>query len=165
MYFSASSDRGAHWTSPALANRAGTGEESSYPSAAALDASHAALIWLDGSFWKQERRVTLMSRTVQSDGSATEATIIDRDTCTCCPTSLAQTNVGLLAAYRGHTPQNIRDISLLQNVQGRWSQPRTAHADNWHFQGCPVNGPHLDADQERTVMNRSRKHIEQERPC
>ena len=144
VYFSVSTDGGAHWGAPQVANRPGKGGESSYPSAAAADDSHAALIWLDGTNWKQ-KRMTLMSRTVQSDGSAVQAVVLDADTCTCCPTSLAQTGAGLLAAYRGHTPENIRDIEVAQNMEGRWSQPRRPHADRWHFAGCPVNGPHLDA--------------------
>jgi hypothetical protein len=152
VYFSVSTDRGAHWTSPTLASHPGTGEESSYPSAAPVDEKHAALIWLDGANWTKQKRVALMSRTVHSDGSATEATVIDPDTCTCCPTSLVRAGSGLVAAYRGHTPENVRDISLLRNVDGRWSQPHVAHADNWHFAGCPVNGPHLDADRKRTVI-------------
>jgi hypothetical protein len=145
VYFSVSTDRGLHWTTPTLANLPGTGEESSYPSAAPMDATHAELIWLDGTNEKKQQRVTLMSKVVRSNGSATEAAVIDADTCTCCPTSLVQMSSGLVAAYRGHTPENIRDISLLQNVQGRWSQPHIPHADNWHIAGCPVNGPQLDA--------------------
>ena len=152
VYFSVSTDRGLHWTSPTPANRPGTGEENSYPSAAPLDENRAALIWLDGANWTKQKRVALMSRTVRSDGSTTEATVIDPDTCTCCPTSLVHTSSGLVAAYRGHTPENIRDISLLRNNEGRWSQPHVVHADNWHFAGCPVNGPHLDGDQKRTVI-------------
>ena len=150
--FSVSTDRGLHWTAPTLANRPGTGEESSYPSAAPVDEKRAALIWLDGANWTKQKRVTLMSRTVQSDGSATEATVIDPDTCTCCPTSLVRTGSGLIAAYRGHNPENIRDISLLRNMDGRWSQPGVVHPDHWHFAGCPVNGPHLDATQKRAVI-------------
>lgn len=152
VYFAVSTDRGAHWTAPTLASNAGTGEESSYPSAAPVDATHAELIWLDGANWREQKRVSLMSRLVQADGTATDPTVVDPDTCTCCPTSMVQAGSGLLAAYRGHTPENIRDISLLRNVEGRWSQPRIVHADHWHFAGCPVNGPHLDADQKRTVM-------------
>jgi hypothetical protein len=152
VYFAVSTDRGVHWTAPTLANRAGTGEESSYPSAARVDATHAALIWLDGTNWKKEKRVALMSSVVQSDGSATQSTVIDPDTCTCCPTSVVQTGSGLVAAYRGHTTENIRDISLLRNVQGRWSLPRIAHADNWHIAGCPVNGPQLDVDGAATAL-------------
>lgn len=152
VYFSVSTDGGGHWTAPNLANRAGTGEESSYPSAAPVDDTHAVLIWLDGGNWKKQRRMTLVSRAVQSDGSAAAATVIDPDTCTCFPTSLVQAGYGLLAAYRGHTPENIHDISLLRNVQGHWSQPRIAHADNWHFAGCPVSGPNLDADGSRIAL-------------
>jgi hypothetical protein len=152
VYFSVSTDRGVHWTSPTIANSPGTGEESSYPSAAALDDKRAALIWLDGANWTKQKHVALMSRTVQSDGSATEATVIDPDTCTCCPTSLVRAGSGLVAAYRGHTSENIRDISLLRNVDGRWSQPSVVHADHWHFAGCPVNGPQLDATQKRAVI-------------
>jgi hypothetical protein len=144
VYFAVSTDRGQHWSAPNLANRAGTGEENSYPSAAPVDETHAALVWLDGT---NHKHVTLTSRLVESNGSANQAAVIDSDTCSCCPTSLVQSSSGsLLAAYRGHTPGNIRDISLLQNVQGQWSQPYIPHADNWHIAGCPVNGPQLDAD-------------------
>ncbi len=153
VYFALSTDGGNHWTSPVLVNQSGTGEENSYPSAAVVDNTHAALIWLDAANWKKQKRVALMSRTVGSDGTMTEATVLDEDTCTCCPTSLVHSGSSLIAAYRGHTPGNIRDISLLRNNQGRWSQPHVAHADNWHFAGCPVNGPHLDADQKRTVIS------------
>ena len=152
VYFSVSTDEGEHWTNPTLANTPGTGEESDYPSAAPIDNDRAAMIWLDGTHWKSQERVSLMTRTVRSDGSATDAIVIDGDTCTCCPTSLVRAGSGLVAAYRGHTPENVRDISLLRSVDGRWSQPHVAHADNWHFAGCPVNGPHLDADQKRTVI-------------
>ena len=146
VYFSVSTDRGLRWSSPTLASTSGTGEESSYPSAARTDATHAALIWLDGGNWAKQKRVSLMSRSVGSDGSATTATVIDPDTCTCCPTSLVPTDTGLVAAYRGHTAENVRDISLLQNAQDRWSEPYIPHADHWHFAGCPVNGPHLDVN-------------------
>ena len=152
IYFSISTDAGLHWTAPTLLNSPGTGQENSYPSAAPVDTTCAVLIWLDGRNWAQEKRVALMSRMVQADGSASETTVIDPDTCTCCPTSLVRAGSGLLAAYRGHTPENIRDISLLRNVNGRWSQPKVVHADHWHFAGCPVNGPHLDATQKRAVI-------------
>jgi hypothetical protein len=56
------------------------------------------------------------------------------------------TDTGLVAAYRGHTAENVRDIALLQNVQDRWSEPYIPHADHWHFAGCPVNGPYLDVN-------------------
>ena len=91
----------------------------------------------------------LLSRTVNSDGSATKATVMDSDTCTCCPTSVVQTDTGLVAAYRSHTPENIRDIAVVENKENRWSQRSIPLPDRWHFAGCPVNGPNLDADGSR----------------
>jgi hypothetical protein len=82
----------------------------------------------------------------------TEASVLDEDTCTCCPTMLVPTASGLLAAYRDRTAENIRDISLVRNVSGRWSRPHIVEADNRHFAGCPVNGPHLDVEGERSAL-------------
>jgi hypothetical protein len=154
LFMAASTDRGAHWPSPVLVNRSAAqpGEDNAYASAAALDESRAALIWLDGRNWDKQKRVQLMSRTVRSDGTMNEATVLDPDTCTCCSTALVSTASGLLAAYRGHTADNIRDISSVRNAAGRWTQPRIAHPDRWHIEACPVNGPHLDTDGERTAL-------------
>lgn len=71
----------------------------------------------------------------------------------CCPTSLGLTEEGLIAAYRGHTPEDIRDIEVARNVGGQWLQPRMPHADQWHFAGCPVNGPHLDTAGSRVALS------------
>lgn len=60
VYFAASTDGGRHWTIPNLINRAGTGVENSYVSAAPVDEIHAALIWLDGASGKEHKRASLM---------------------------------------------------------------------------------------------------------
>src|SRR4029077_15829095 len=120
-----------------------TGEDNAYVSAAAVNETAAAFIWLDGRNWQKDNRVQLMSRMVHLNGSMDELTLIDPDTCTCCSTALVRTGSGLLAAYRGHTPANIRDISLIHNMAGTWTQPRIVYPDLWHIEGCPVNGPHL----------------------
>lgn len=154
LYVATSTDSGEHWSTPALVNRASaqTGEDNGYVSAAAVNDTDAALIWLDGRNWEQNKRVQLMSRTVRADGAMSEVSLLDPDTCTCCSTAVIRTSSGLLAAYRGHTPENIRDISLIQNVAGTWSQPRIVHPDRWHIEACPVNGPHLDTDGKRTAL-------------
>ncbi len=148
-----STDGGGHWSPPALVNRSAAqpGEDNGYASAAPLNDTDAAFIWLDGRNWEKDKRVQLMSRTLRADGTMSEVSLLDPDTCTCCSTSLVRTGSGLLAAYRGHTPENIRDISLIQN-RGAWFQPRIAHPDRWHIEACPVNGPHLDTDGARTAL-------------
>jgi hypothetical protein len=154
LYMAASTDGGEHWSVPSLVNRAGAqpGEDNGYASAAALNDTQAALIWLDGRNWEKDKRVQLMSRTVRADGAMSEVSLLDPDTCTCCSTALVRTASGLLAAYRSHTPEDIRDISLIQNGAGAWAQPRVIHPDHWHIQACPVNGPHLDTDGKRTAL-------------
>jgi hypothetical protein len=149
-----STDDGGHWTEPALVNRAAAqpGEDNGYASAAGLNDTAAALIWLDGRNWETEKRVALMARTVRTDRTMNKTRLLDRDTCTCCSTAIAKTNSGLFAAYRGHTAENIRDISTTHTVAGSWSQPRVIHADHWHIEACPVNGPHLAADGDRLTL-------------
>jgi hypothetical protein len=51
----------------------------------------------------------------------------------------------VLAAYRGRTTGEVRDIRLVEYHAGRWSKPRPLHADGWNITGCPVNGPQLSA--------------------
>jgi len=153
LFMAVSTDGGGHWSSPALVNRSAAqpGEDNGYASAAALNDTDAVFIWLDGRNWEKDKRVQLMSRTVCADGTMSGVSLLDPDTCTCCSTALVRTCSGLLAAYRGHTPENIRDISLIQN-RGAWFQPRIAHPDRWHIEACPVNGPHLDTDGARTAL-------------
>src|SRR5882757_4163896 len=154
LFMAVSTDGGGHWSAPALVNRSAAqpGEDNGYASAAALNDTDAAFIWLDGRNWEKDKRVQLMSRTVRADGAMSEVSLLDPDTCTCCSTAIIRTSSGLLAAYLGHTRENIRDISLIQNVAGTWSQPRIVHPDRWHIEACPVNGPHLDADGKRTAL-------------
>jgi hypothetical protein len=154
LFMTTSGDGGAHWTPPILVNRAAAqpGEDNAYASAAAVDERRATFVWLDGRNWAKEKRVQLMSRTVTSDGTMAEASQLAADTCTCCSTAVVKTSQGLLVAYRGHTPENIRDISMVRAVHGTWSRPEIAHADRWHIEACPVNGPHIAAEGERTAL-------------
>src|SRR5579864_7240167 len=153
LFIAVSKDGGEHWT-PMLVNRAAAqpGEDNAYASGVALDERRATFVWLDGRNWEKQKRVQLMTRTVAADGTMSEAALLDADTCTCCSTSIVRTSHGLLAAYRGHTPENIRDISVTRAVSGGWSQPHIAYADRWHVEACPVNGPHVAVDAERTAL-------------
>jgi len=154
LYMASSTDDGGHWAEPALVNRAAAqpGEDNGYASAAPLNETDATLIWLDGRNWETEKRVALMARTVRTDRTMNATSLLDGDTCTCCSTAIVKTGSGLFAAYRGHTAENIRDISVTRTVVGNWSQPRVVHGDHWHIEACPVNGPHLAADGDRITV-------------
>jgi hypothetical protein len=70
---------------------------------------------------------------------------VDPRVCECCSTAAVVTADGVLAAYRNRSDEEIRDIYVSRFAQGQWSEPALVHADNWHIQACPINGPALSA--------------------
>jgi hypothetical protein len=70
---------------------------------------------------------------------------IDPRVCECCSTAAAVTSEGVLAAYRNRSNDEVRDIYVSRLVEGRWTEPAVAHADNWRISLCPINGPALSA--------------------
>ena len=64
---------------------------------------------------------------------------------------LAQVN-GVVLAYRDRDENEIRDIATVAFDGKRWSAPRPVHADGWHMEGCPVNGPSIAADGDDVVL-------------
>ena len=60
--------------------------------------------------------------------------------------------IWLRVVCRGDVRENSLEISVVRDVAGGWSEPRVAHADRWHIEACPVNGPHLDANASRTAL-------------
>jgi hypothetical protein len=81
-----------------------------------------------------------------ADGSA-----LDTRVCDCCQTAMAMTASGPIVAYRDRSADDVRDISIVRRTSGGWTEPKTLHADGWKIAGCPVNGPQLDAKENRVV--------------
>jgi hypothetical protein len=48
-------------------------------------------------------------------------------------------------AYRDRSAEEIRDIMVVRQVGAAWSAPQPVYTDNWHIEGCPVNGPQMVA--------------------
>jgi len=55
-------------------------------------------------------------------------------------------------AYRDRSEQEVRDISVVRQVNGEWTQPVTIGNDHWKISACPVNGPALAADGDRVAL-------------
>jgi hypothetical protein len=53
-----------------------------------------------------------------------------------------------LIVYRDRSADEIRDIAYVRPG----GKPRIVHADNWKINGCPVNGPQIDAIGERYAV-------------
>jgi hypothetical protein len=86
------------------------------------------------------------------DGGISATALIDGRICDCCQTSAAMTARGPVVVYRDRSPDEIRDIAVLRRVDGKWTEPARVHADNWHIEGCPVNGPSIVANGEEVAV-------------
>ena len=83
--------------------------------------------------------------------SATTGVVIDQEvdplTCDCCQTGAAVTSDGdVVVVYRDRDENEIRDIYFSRLNNRVWSPGQRLAADNWRIEGCPVNGPAIDAD-------------------
>ncbi|MEJ7674473.1 MAG: hypothetical protein WKF59_17695 [Chitinophagaceae bacterium] len=68
-----------------------------------------------------------------------------RRVCDCCQTSAALTANGPVVVYRDRSDEELRDISIVRFVNGKWTEPKTIFPDQWKIAGCPVNGPRASA--------------------
>ena len=86
---------------------------------------------------------TLRVAMFDAHGKTVSDDVIDADVCTCCPTATTMTPDGPVVAYRDHRANQIRDISIGRQMNGRWQEPQTVSADGWQINGCPTDGPAL----------------------
>jgi hypothetical protein len=90
--------------------------------------------------------MALATGSVDSTGRPGPERIVDTRICDCCQAALTRTSEGLLAVYRDRTEQEVRDISVVREVNGRWTDPVPVASDGWVYRACPVNGPAVDAN-------------------
>jgi hypothetical protein len=103
--------------------------------------------WLDG---RNHGRMALYARQLDGRPGPGPDTLVDDSVCDCCQLSLVTTSGGgALLAYRGRTPDEIRDIQLARFDGRAWHRLGPLHTDGWKIAGCPVNGPQLAAAGER----------------
>ena len=157
-----SSNNGRSWGDVVIPHRDGTRNQHGFATLLPVQ-DRLLAIWLDGRAYKPDatgkaeddftNAMQLRATTIGSDGSLSNDTLLDARTCTCCQTSAAVTDDGIiLVAYRDRTAGEIRDISLIRQVDGVWSKPKTIHADGWEISGCPVNGPAIDTEGDHVVV-------------
>ena len=77
---------------------------------------------------------------------------LDADVCTCCPLATTLTADGPAVVYRDHAAGEIRDISIVRRVGGKWTEPRPVHRDGWKINGCPGNGAAIQAEGRRVAV-------------
>nr|WP_306267432.1 sialidase family protein [Pararhizobium sp. IMCC3301] len=117
-------------------------------------------IWLDGRNYDiyasqeiEENAMQLRARSITGNWEMSDDALIDARTCTCCQTSAVVADNGdIVAVYRDRSLEEIRDISIVRYTPQGWSAPTPVSPDGWHIEGCPVNGPAIDADDGQTVV-------------
>ncbi len=140
-WFSQSTDDGATWTAPALLTR--ESESVEFVSLQPLADGRVLAAWLDGRDKPAGKPTQLYARIVGTDGPDQ---LIDDSVCDCCHTALTAFPDGsALVAYRARREGEVRDIhtARFQANPDHWSAPHLLNADEWHINGCPVNGPQL----------------------
>lgn len=103
----------------------------------------------DGSGAHHDHIKTVGVVTFDGSGFVLRRQIVDGDACSCCSTDMAMTAAGPVAVYRDHDAGDIRDISIVRQVDGKWTVPSPVHRDGWRIGGCPTNGPAVAADGAR----------------
>ena len=89
--------------------------------------------------------MTVRAATFDRDGRQAGETLIDDRVCDCCPTAVALTSDGPIAAFRDRSPKEVRDISVSRLVNGAWTPSASVHDDGWTIDACPINGPAVAA--------------------
>ena len=146
------SKEGKTWTSPVTPHTDGTPTEHGFVSLLPHGPDHLMAVWLDGrKMASGDGPMTLRSGILDASGTVVRTTELDGQTCECCPTTAVQTGSGVLVAYRDRTDAEIRNIAVVRHDGTRWSAPTRVHDDGWKINGCPVNGPALDANGNRVV--------------
>ena len=145
-------DGGATWKEPFLLNRDGKQSEHGFVTLAPRAGGEIGATWLDGRNMEGEAgEMTIRYANVDANGAITDDTGLDPRTCECCTTGMAMTGSGPVIVYRDRSPDDVRDISYTRRVSKGWSEPRPLHADGWKIDGCPVNGPQIDAIGDRAA--------------
>lgn len=148
-----SSDQGKSWSPGATPHRDGTATEHGFVSLFPWQQG-AGVIWLDGRYTQAQGSehqhggsggMTLRSAVVSEKGTLTSEVEIDERVCDCCNTDVAVTAEGPVAVYRNRTAAEIRDIYVARSEGLQWLDGQPVADDGWKIEGCPVNGPAIDA--------------------
>ncbi len=119
---------------------------------AAPTAAGLQVVWLDGRETPQGLPMTL--RTAHFvNGHKRDERLLDPRVCDCCGTAAAATRDGVRVVYRDRGEEEIRDMAsvLIDAPPAPAAQPTVLSPDRWQMPGCPVNGPSVATDGQKTA--------------
>lgn len=134
------------WKTDIALHTDGTPTEHGFVTALPFHDDSFFVTWLDGRNTEEKEgeergAMTIRAGIVSADGTVSNENRLDARTCDCCQTTAAITSNGPVVIYRDRSESEIRDISIVRQVNGKWTAPKAVHNDNWKIKGCPVNGP------------------------
>ncbi len=154
-----SADQGNTWSAPKIHHDDGKKAEHGFVSIVPYEDNYF-ISWLDGRNAAMEGegkheeghhgQMTIRGAIVDKQGKKSSEWELDNRVCDCCQTSAAITANGPVVVYRDRSEAEIRDIYIVRFINGQWTLPKPIFSDNWKIEGCPVNGPRIDA-QDNTV--------------
>ncbi|WP_350340094.1 hypothetical protein [Paraflavitalea speifideaquila] len=149
-----SSDKGQSWSNAQLLHQDGKKAEHGFVSIVPYGEKYF-VSWLDGRNTAKEGahggheghhgEMTIRAAILGKSGKKENEWELDSRVCDCCQTSAAITANGPVVVYRDRSNDEIRDMSIVRYEKGAWTSPIPIHSDNWKIEGCPVNGPRIDA--------------------
>jgi hypothetical protein len=148
------SEGGLNWNGPILPHDDGKEAEHGFVSMSPTG-NNVMISWLDGrnSAMSGEGHdmdhhggaMTLRAGIFDYTGNKVSEWELDNRVCDCCQTGTVQTNNGPVVIYRDRSEEEIRDISIVRLIDNKWTSPKPIYTDSWKINGCPVNGPKMDA--------------------
>ena len=152
--FITSSDKGRTWGSSKLLNEDGKQAEHGFVSMVPygdkyfiswLDGRNTAMEEGDGGHEEHHGQMSLRGAIMDKQGKKTDEWELDNRVCDCCQTTTALVTDGPVVVFRDRSDDEIRDMSIVRFVNGKWTEPKSIFPDQWKIAGCPVNGPRADA--------------------
>ena len=144
---SLSQDKGKSWSSPQWIHQDESASEHGFVTMIP-QGDYFQVVWLDGRDMTAGSHdqhgagsMTLRSARLSGGGEVSGEALLDSRTCDCCPTAAVVFEEALLVMYRDRSETEVRDISVVREENGAWTEPSVVHADQWEINGCPVNGP------------------------
>ncbi|WP_434036243.1 hypothetical protein [Formosa sp. 4Alg 33] len=148
------SEDASDWQTELPLHTDGTKTEHGFVTVLPLKENSFFVTWLDGRDMAMDHEgehmnhngnMTIRAAEVSQDGVISNQILLDGKTCSCCQTTAAITSQGPIVLYRDRTDEEIRDIAITRYTNGTWTEPQFIHNDGWQINGCPVNGPKVDA--------------------
>ena len=117
------------------------------------------ITWLDGRNTTEKeldghhKPMTIRFAEITAMGDVINEAELDSATCDCCQTSIAASDNGPIVVYRDRSKKEVRDIYFTQRINNVWETPAPVYNDEWIINGCPVNGPKVDANSNNFAVS------------